>query len=88
MQGSPTLSIGNIDLKVKQLTWQLALNKVLPFVTEGVNYMLKVVEGVSEGLIWGLNQKLAASETPSSFDISINEQMAVNITAPRAPSLD
>jgi len=87
VQGSPTLALGNLELKVHQLTWQLALNKVLPFVTEGVNYMLKIVEGVAEGMVWGLNQKLA-SEGANTFVVSVTEQMSLNITAPQAPSLD
>jgi len=54
-------------------------------VVGGINYMLSVVEGVVEGLGWGLNQKLAAG-TP--LYVNLGKLGAdLNMTTPRAPSL-
>lgn len=53
-----------------------------------VNYALTMLEGVVEGLCWGLNQKLA-SETANTFDLSLLKSLPpLNMTAPRAPTLD
>ena len=55
-------------------------------VVSGINYGLKLGEGVIEGLIWGLNQKLASG----SYDMLVNLGSLgadLNLTAPRAPSM-
>lgn len=55
-------------------------------VVSGVNYGLKLAEGVIEGLAWGLNQKLASG----SYDMLVNIGSLgadLNLTTPRAPSL-
>ena len=54
-------------------------------VVSGVNYGLKLAEGVIEGLAWGLNQKLASG----SYDMLVNIGSLgadLNLTTPRAPS--
>ena len=60
--GRPQLHLGDIELKVKQFTWQIALNKVLPMLVQGINYGLSFVDGVIEGLVWNFNQKFASAQ--------------------------
>ena len=69
------------------MTWQIAINKGLPIVVDVINYGLQLAEGVIEGLAWGFNQKLAAI-TPNSFVTTIGENLALNLTTPRAPDLN
>lgn len=58
----------------------------MPQVVSGINYGLNMVEGVIEGLVWGLNKKL---DTPDLFIVQlINKLPPLNITASTAPLMD
>ena len=84
--GRPQISLGALELKVKQFTWQIALNKVMPMVVSGINYGLSFAEGIVEGLVWNFNQKLASGNPELLVGVSaLNADL--NLTTPRAPSL-
>ena len=84
--GRPQISLGALELKVKQFTWQIALNKVMPMVVSGINYGLSFAEGIVEGLVWNFNQKLASGNPEMLVSVAaLNADL--NLTTPRAPSL-
>ena len=83
--GHPQLHLGAIELKVKQFTWQIALNKVLPLLVSGINYGLAFADGVVEGMVWDFNQKLASAQPELLVNVMPN--INLNLTTPRAPSL-
>ena len=51
----------------------------------GINYGLKLAEGVIEGLAWGLNQKIASDMNMLVNLSALNAD--INVTTTRAPSL-
>ena len=83
--GRPQLHLGAVELKVKQFTWQIALNKVLPLLVSGINYGLAFADGVVEGMVWNFNQKLASAQPELLVNVMPN--INLNLTTPRAPSL-
>ena len=86
IQGHPNFALDNLQLDVKQLSWQFVINKLMPQVVGGINYALNMAEGIIEGLVWGLNKKL---ETPDLFTVQLIDSLPpVNITAPTAPLMD
>ena len=86
IQGHPNFNLGNLQLDVKQLSWQFVINKLMPQVVSGINYGLNMVEGVIEGLVWGLNKKL---DTPDLFVVQLIDKLPpLNITASTAPLMD
>ena len=86
IQGFTNIELGNIQFDVKQLTWQFALNKLMPTVVTGINFGIKFAEGILEGLVWDLNKKLASGEP---IIVSLSENLPKwNITAPRAPEMN
>lgn len=57
-------------------------------VVSGVNYGLKLAEGVIEGLAWGANQKLASG--PYNMLVNLGSELKntdLNLTTVRAPSM-
>lgn len=56
-------------------------------VVGGVNYMLKLTEGVIEGLAYGLNQKLASGNANLLVNLGSTLNADLNLTTPRAPSM-
>ena len=84
--GHPNFNLGNLQLDVKQLSWQFVINKLMPQVVSGINYGLNMAEGIIEGLVWGLNKKLV---TPDFFVVQLIDQLPpLNITASTAPLMD
>ena len=86
IQGVTNFELGGLQFDVKQLTWQFAINKLMPVVVTGINYGIKFGEGILEGLVWDLNKKLSNSE---EVIVSLSESLPKwNISAPRAPDMN
>lgn len=84
--GHPNFNLGNLQLDVKQLSWQFVINQLMPTIVSSINYGLNMAEGIIEGLVWGLNKKL---ESPDFFAVQLIDKLpAVNITASTAPLMD
>lgn len=60
---------------------------MLPIVVSGINYGLKLAEGVIEGLAWGLNKKLESGPMNMLVNLGSGFNGDLNLTTTRAPSL-